>query len=222
VNAPILQSLAGKHVPVAHATQVPVVSHTIPLPHIVPAFLLVVSVHTWAPEEQTYEPFLHGFVGMQVPVAHGMHVPVGLQTMPDPQPMPAGLFVVGVHTGAPVVQEKDPFWHMLGGWQDMLIMQVTQVPAPSHTMPVPHGAPGALFVLSAHTAAPVAQEVAPVLQALFGFVVHDPVAQATQAPTLLHTIPVPHRVPGALFVDSTHAWDPLSHENVPFLHGLVG
>src|SRR5215471_15924174 len=127
---------------------VPVVLQTMPVPHVVPGFLLVVSVHTWAPDEQTNDPFLHALVGVQVPVAHAMHVPVVLQTIPLPQGVPGAMFVVSVHTGAPVVQENDPFLQGLVGWQAMLIMQVTQPPFPSHTIPVPQAAPGALFVLS--------------------------------------------------------------------------
>ena len=220
MNAPFLQSLGGLHVPVAHAMHVPVGLQTMPVPQTVPGFLFVVSVHTWAPEEQTNDPFLHGFVGVQVPVAHAMHVPVGLQTMPVPQGVPPALFVLSTHAWEPVAHENVPFLHMLVGWQAMLIVHVPQVPAPSHTMLVPHAVPGPLLVLSVHTGAPVAQDMVPFLQPFEGW--HVPVAQATHVAALVQTIPIPQAVPVGLFVVSMHSCDPVSHENVPFLQRLPG
>lgn len=218
--AAVLHGFAEVQPPVAHAMQVPVVLQTIPVPHVVPGFLLAISVHTGVPEAQTVAPVLHGFVGVQVPVAHAMHVPVVLQTMPVPHDVPGARFPFGVHTGAPEVHTNDPVLHGVVGVQAMLITQVPQVPAPLQTIPVPHATPGATFPLSVHTGAPVLHANVPVLQAFAG--VHDVGAQATQVAAPLHTMPVPHALPVVLFVVSTHTWDPESHENVPFLHGLVG
>lgn len=49
-----------------------------------------------------------------------------------------------------------------------------------------------------------------------------PLLHATQAAALLQTIPVPHDVPAGLLALSTQTSEPVLHEFVPFLHGLVG
>jgi hypothetical protein len=48
-----------------------------------------------------------------------------------------------------------------------------------------------------------------------------PATHATQVPAL-HTLPVAHIVPFAMFPVSTHCEDPVEHEVVPVLHVFAG
>jgi hypothetical protein len=74
-----------------------------------------------------------------------------------------------------------------------------------------------------HIALPVAHDSVPVWHALAG--VHGPpLLHATHIPAL-HTIPVvpvAHDIPVGLFPVSTHTCDPVAHEYIPVLQGLVG
>jgi hypothetical protein len=64
-----------------------------------------------------------------------------------------------------------------------------------HDCPAPQRVPAPLFPFSAHTGAPVAHDVAPVLHGLVGWQAW-PAVQETQLP-VLHTRFVPHVVPSA-------------------------
>jgi len=61
---PVWQGLAGTQLsPLWHATQLPVVSQTMPVPHEVPGALLPLSLHTCVPVEHENVPTLQGLVG---------------------------------------------------------------------------------------------------------------------------------------------------------------
>jgi hypothetical protein len=93
-----------------------------------------------------------------------------------PQDVPAAVFVWFLQAGAPVLQSKVPGLH--ADPQAPPIVQATQVPAPSQTMPVPQDVPAAaLFCMQ--TCAPVLHEFVPGLHV----VPHAPPAvQALQVP----------------------------------------
>src|SRR5262245_26958225 len=75
----VVQFAFGVQVP-----QLPLPSHTMLAPHVVPPALLVPSTQVIAPVAQEVTPFLHAF-GLPVhgcPALHATHIPELLQTMP--------------------------------------------------------------------------------------------------------------------------------------------
>jgi hypothetical protein len=102
-------------------------------------------------------------------------------------------------------------------------MQVVQLPA-LQTAPAPHAVPLASAVpLSVQTAAPLAQTIAPVWQALVTGVHAVPAVQATQLPPGAHTRLVPHDLPAAAAAPvSTQTGAPVAHDVVPTWHVLAG
>jgi hypothetical protein len=81
-----------------------------------------------------------------------------------------------LQVGVPVLQSNVP--GLQADPQAAPIMQATQLPAPSQTMPVPHGAP-AVALLCTQTCAPVPQAYVPGLQVVPQA---PPALQATQLP----------------------------------------
>ena len=92
-----------------------------------------------------------------------------------------------------------PVWQGLAGWQSRPAEQATQAP-PLQTIPVPHEVPLAMFPESRQTGAPVLQTVVPERQGFPATTQDAPVTHAVQVPEGLHTMPVPHAVPGARLV----------------------
>jgi hypothetical protein len=108
----------------------------------------------------------------------------------------------------------------LAGVQACPLLQVTQTPA-LQTIAVPQLVPVALLPLSAHTEAPVAQEVMPVLQVLAGWQA-VPAVQETHIP-VLQTRFDPHDAPSESEVlVSVHTGAPVEQESAPVWQGLVG
>jgi len=63
---------------------------------------------------QVSAPLWQALAGVQdCPLTQAAHVPVLVQTISLPQLVPAGLFVVSMHTEDPVEQEVVPFLHGL-------------------------------------------------------------------------------------------------------------
>jgi hypothetical protein len=116
VVMPVLQTVEGgvQEVPETHDTQVPVL-HTRLVPHGVPLLAFdCVSVQTGAPVEHDWLPTWQGaFDGVQeVPAEHVTQLPP-LQTMLDPQMVPAMTLPVAMQTWLPDVQTVVPVWHTL-------------------------------------------------------------------------------------------------------------
>lgn len=111
---PVLQRFEGVHVPVEQAAHAPLLQ-TIPLPQLAVPFgtALPLSTQVWLPVAQLYVPVWHGLPeGVQVPVpVHATQVPDALQTIPDPQFVPAGRLPVSLHTSDPVEQDGVPVLH---------------------------------------------------------------------------------------------------------------
>ncbi len=85
-----------------------------------------------------------------------------------PQLVPAALFVVAPHTGAPVLQEIVPFWHWLVGWQAVPAVQETQLALLLQTRLVPQLVPAVLLVVAVQTGAPLLHAIAPFWQGSLG------------------------------------------------------
>jgi hypothetical protein len=85
-----------------------------------------------------------------------------------PQLVPAVLFVVAPHTGAPVLQEIDPFWQALLGWHDVPAVQETQLALLLQTWLVPQLVPAVLLVVAVQTGAPLLHAIAPSWQGSVG------------------------------------------------------
>jgi hypothetical protein len=70
--------LAGVQLsPLRHVTQLPVLLHTIPVPHELPDALLPLSAHTCVPVAHENDPVLQTLVGWHgPPAAHVTHWPV--------------------------------------------------------------------------------------------------------------------------------------------------
>jgi len=114
-EVPVLQGLAGVHVTLGvHALHVPLL-HTRFVPQGEPSARDVFeSTQLGAPDVQVSAPLWQALAGVQdCPLTQAAHVPVLVQTISLPQLVPAGLFVVSMHTEDPVEQEVVPFLHGL-------------------------------------------------------------------------------------------------------------
>jgi hypothetical protein len=195
--APFWQGSVGWHgVPAVQATQVPVLLQTWLLPQVVPVALVPLATHTDTPVAQDVAPVWQGLVGWHAtPSAQLTQVPVLLQTMPEPQAVPAGWLPLATQTDAPVRQEVAPAWQGLLalGWHATPAVQGTQVPVLLQTMFVPQMVPTGWLPLATHCADPVEQDRVPVWHRLFGWQ-GLPFEHAPQEPAL-HTFPLPQSVP---------------------------
>jgi hypothetical protein len=190
--------------PDAQATQDPAALQTIPVPHAVPACLLVLSMQTGEPVLHEFVPFLHGFAGWQaVPPVHETHIPER-HTRLAPQVVPSAIeAAVSVQTATPVSQASVPLWHGLVGAQVVPAVQLTQAPL-VQTLLVPHPVPAGALPTAMQTGAPLVHEMTPVLHGSEGWQM-VPVAHETQAPAALQTLSVPHDVPlGSMLPLSAH------------------
>jgi len=209
-----------------HAPPVPLPSQTWFVPQLVPAALLVLaSTHLLAPVAHDVVPFLQalGFVVHEVPAVQATQVPLPLQTMLVPQPVPAALLLPSTHVIAPVEHEVVPFLHAAFGLvvHEFPAVQATQMPLPLQTWLVPQLAPADLLPPSTQVMTPLEHDVVPALQTL-GLPVQE--LFCTQGPQmpLLHTMFIPQLVPFALFPVSLHTGTPVTHEVVPVLHTFEG
>jgi hypothetical protein len=139
-----------------------------------------------------------------------------------PHVVPSVRFVaVSAQMGVPVVQVIAPALHALGFVLHACpCVHEMHVPVPLHTMFVPHTTPPPSFPgPSTQVWPPLAHDVTPSLQG-FGFVPQElPAVHETQPPLPLHTLLVPHDVPGAALPEpSTHVGPPLAHDVTPALH----
>jgi hypothetical protein len=156
-------------------------------PQLVPAGLLLLKLQTGEPLLQAMVPYWHWLVGWQLwPTVQAMQLPLLLQTWLVPQLVPAVLLVVALQTGVPVLQEIEPFWQGLVGWQLWPEVHEMQLALLLQTMLVPQLVPAVLLVVALQTGAPVAQEIEPFWQGFVGW--HEvPVVQAPQLPRPSHT-----------------------------------
>jgi hypothetical protein len=181
-------------------------------PHTVPGGTSPVDVH---PGAQLLDvPVWHtlGVHGVtQQPVAS--HIP---PVAPVMQVAPV-VGVVGLQTGAPLLQSIAPLWQGVAGVQLMPVMHGTHAPAMLHTpavmVPVVHGVPIGRRVPGVQTGAPVEHTM---LAGLHGSVLQSmPSWQTWQAPDESHTpgimSVVVHIVPGGAVDVSTQWGEPVEH-----------
>jgi hypothetical protein len=192
--------------PAVHATQAPAPLQTMFVPQPVPVAFCVLFAHAIVPVVQVVMPVKQGF-GFVAHAWLGVHepqLPFPSQTMLVPQLVPPILLLPSAQVWAPVAQEVVPFLQTFGlVVQDMPAVQATQLPALLQTMLVPQLVPAILLLPSTQVGAPVAHEVVPFLQVLFGFVLQaTPAAHATQVPEPLQTMLVPQLTPGDLLLPS--------------------
>ncbi len=222
--APVLQALSvGVHaVPAVQATQVPD-EQTRFVPQGVPSVTFPLATQMAVPVAQEVAPVLQALsVGVHaVPAVQPTQVP-DEQTRFVPQGVPSVAFPLVTQVAVPVAQEVAPVLQALSvGVHAVPAVQPTQVPD-EQTRFVPQGVPSAAFPLVTQVAVPVAQEVAPVLQALLVGVHAAPAAQATQLPAE-QTRFVPQGVPPARLVPmSVHTGAPEQQEIVPAWQTLAG
>ncbi|HEY6478052.1 MAG TPA: hypothetical protein VI456_15850 [Polyangia bacterium] len=194
--APVLHGFDGwQLVPCVQLLQVPPL-HTLLFPHDVPSVTFPLLTQTEVPVEQEVAPVLHGFDGWQlVPVVQAPQVPLS-HTLLFPHDVPSATLPLSLQTEVPVEQEVVPTLHGFDGWQLVPVVQAPQVPL-SHTLLFPHDVPSAMLPVSVQTDMPVAQEVAPVRQALLGWQLM-PAVHEEQVPPL-QTLFVPHEAPFVRF-----------------------
>jgi hypothetical protein len=180
-------------VPAVHDTQVPAPSQTLLVPQVEPAAVLPVSMQRSAPVVQSMTPVLQGAPGLVVqalPASHITHWPLPLQTMLEPQAVPALTLSPSTqpaaepHVTTPSLQTPPGLLV-----QTVPAAQVVQTPA-RHTLSISQNVPsGALLVTSStHWGAPVLQAIAPFRHGLPAFVWQGaPVAHGMQVPAALHT-----------------------------------
>jgi hypothetical protein len=168
------------------------------VPQTVPAGWKLPTTQVGLPDAHEMVPITQAFDSGQAPPAvQGTQLPA-LQTMPLPQSVPFGAAVpLSWQVILPLPQPYVPTWHGLAGVQLPPAEHETQSPS-SHTFSLPHEVPFGAMPVSAHTEAPVTQDVVPVRQASLGWQ-SAPVVQGTQLPAL-QTLLVPHSVPLARFL----------------------
>jgi hypothetical protein len=154
-------------VPAVQATHCAVLLQTWLVPQVVPVALVPLATHTDDPVEQDVAPVWQELLGLgwhATPSAQLTQVPVLLQTMPEPQGVPAGWLPLATHTDAPVKHDVAPAWQGLLalGWHATPAVQETQVPALLQTMLVPQMLPTGWLPLATHWADPVEQDRVPV------------------------------------------------------------
>jgi hypothetical protein len=222
---PRSHALVGVHdAPFEQAAHVPF-SQTLLVPHVAPlGRSLFVLAHTDAPLAQPVAHTVHEPVGVHtVPAVHGLQKPLR-HTMLAPHVAPLARCVpVSVHTATPVEQSVVPVSHgTVGGVHAAVCVHALHAPL-LHTSLVPHDMPLAtLAPVSVHTATPVEQLVVPVWHGLLG--THAvPEAHAAHVPKS-HTWPAPHIVPfGASAPVSVHVGVPPSLQSTaPTSHGSAG
>jgi hypothetical protein len=224
---PFLQLLVGfvtQLWPAVHAPHAPLLQ-TMFVPHEVPFALLLPSTQVIVPVAHDVVPFLQllvGFVVHAMPAVQAPHVPL-LQTRFVPHAVPFALLPPSTQVIVPVAHDVVPTLQLLVGFvvHDEPAVQAPHPPL-LQTMFVPHELPFGLLPASTQVMVPVRQDVAPFLQLLVGFVVHDvPAVHALQAPPL-QTRFVPQAVPFALLAPSTQVIVPVEQDVVPVLQLLVG
>jgi len=213
-------------VPTVQATQVPEPLHTMFVPQPRPGDLLVSSTQVEAPVAQDVAPFLHtfGLVVHETPAAQAIQPPEPLHTMLAPQLVPPALGVPLAHVCAPLMHDAMPLWQGPGLPEQLCpSLHVPQNPLPSQTWFMPHGVPPVtLPVPSMHVGAPVVHDVTPPLH-VDGLPPHAvPAMHMTQVREPLHTMLLPHAVPGALAVPSMQVCTPVAHELTPLTHAAPG
>jgi hypothetical protein len=190
--------------PAVHATQVPDPLQTRLVPQVVPAAVSPPSRHCAVPVLQSTTPVLQGapgFVAQACPLAHPTHCPLPLQTMPEPQAVPAAAF-------APSTQSGDVRHAMMPILQAPPGLLVQTVPAAQlahapllQILSSPHDVPSGAGMSSRHRGAPVLQSVAPSWQGAAGLVAQRaPCVHWMQVPPRLQTCPVPQVAPADLSV----------------------
>src|SRR4029079_1064861 len=211
--------------PAPHAAQVPLPSHTMPTPQLVPAAVFAPSVQVVALPLQVVFPCLHA-VGLPVQLwlaTHAPQKPLPSHICPPVQVAVFGLGVPSMQVDAPATHDVTPLRQTDGlvvhAW---LAVHDTHVPVPLQTWFVPQVVPAAVLPLSTHLGAPEAQAITPVLQGEPGFVVQAlPASHITHWPLPLHTWFVPHAMPALALSPSTQPEaDPQA--TTPSLQGLLG
>ena len=223
--APFLQAvgLPVQEMPAVQVTQVPEPLQTMLTPQLVPPVFGVPFTHVDEPVEHDAMPFEQGF-GLPEQLAPAVHVPqnpLPSQTWFVPHGVPPVTFAVpSTQVGAPVVHDRMPLLHADGLPPHALpAVHVTQLPAPSQTMPAPQAVPGDFIPPSEQVSTPVLHEVTPLRHAGWGLVLHPrPAVQSAHWPLALHTWLVPQAVPGAFAVPSTHVCAPVVHAVTPLKH----
>lgn len=136
-----------------------------------------------------------------------------------PHAVPDDWKPLAVQTASPVVQDIDPVVHGSPVLQLIPALHGPQVP-PWQTMFDPQEVPLLTFEPATHTGRPEPQVIVPVLQGFVGWQVM-PSVHEPQVPAL-HTLFVPHEVPGETLPVSVQTMEPVEHDVVPVLHMFVG
>lgn len=227
---PLTHGAPGFVVHAAAATQAPqfpLASHTWLVPHVVPAGLLLPSMHASVPLLQLVTPFRQPALGFAVQgwlALHAMQFPLGLQTWFMPQTVPAGRLPESMQTAAPVVHETMPSLQVEFGFvlHGALATHATHAPA-LHTRSGPHAVPAGKFVESRQTVEPVEHEVTPALHGAPGLEVQElPATHMPQKPFASQTCPDPQPVPAVFGVPSTQTAAPVAHETRPLRQSAFG
>jgi hypothetical protein len=209
--------------PAVHATQVPLPLQTWFVPHVVPAAVLPVSRQRGAPIVQSTTPVLHGAPGFVVhacPAMHITHCPLPLQTMPEPQAVPAPTFAPSMQPDAEP-QATTPSLHIPPGLLEQTVPAAQATHAPVlQTLSVPQLSPSVTSASSTHWGAPLLQAIAPFLHGAPVLVAQvAPSEHGMQVAAALQTWPVPQVAPGFLVLPFMH---PAGLQMVtPFVHGSL-
>jgi hypothetical protein len=183
-----LQHPLAQFADVQMGTQAPLPSHTLFVPHDVPAPTLLTFAQTGAPVPHWVVPLWHllPFGLHVVPVLHATQPPAPLHTLPVPHPWPAPTFERFVHVDAPVAHDVVPVLQRLPGGKHWLpAVHETQPPSPSHTRLVPHWSPGPAGVpKSWHVRPPSAQIAEPLWQGSAGGAHDASLVHAAHVPLL--------------------------------------
>jgi hypothetical protein len=197
---------------------------TMPVPHDVPSFTLVVFMHSDAPVEHSVTPVWQALLlGVHTsPVLHVLQPPA-LHTRFVPQLVPFGRFVIrSVQAGIPAAQVRLPAWQgAVGGTQVAPPAQATHPPL-LHTWLFPHVAPSVALPVCIQADMPDAHDVLPALQVVPVGTQSWPAAHERQVPPE-QTLLAPHAAPSvsAAIVSEQDAV-PAAQSSAPTWQALVG
>lgn len=216
-----LPGLVVHAAPAWHATHWPVASHTLSVPHAVPAATVIPSLQPGvAPHVVT--PRLHGAPGLDAHAAFGTHcrqLPP-THTRSTPHATPDGAGAPSTHVAVPDAHRTTPATHGADGLplHAAPSSQVMHWPVAVHTRPAPHEVPVGRCLVESTQPAIAPHVVSPSLHGS-GLALHAvPAVHVTHSP-LRQMRSLPHEVPAAAAGPSMQLGAPPVHSVTPVRHG---
>jgi hypothetical protein len=196
-STPSSQGLPVLHgVPATHAPQPPSTRQMLLPPQPLPGVAFPMSTHEGPPLAQSTAPRRHVPASHVAPSAQLTHVPLALQTSLLPHAAPGDCSPATAHPTPASVHVCIPTRHTAAGVHAEPALHAAQLPSLRQMPPAPQTVPTGAWPASAQRASPVPHRVMPSWHAMP--VMHCAAStHAWQPPSLAHTAPLPHELPGS-------------------------